>query len=124
MRMRILAMSFGIVVMLAGAVFTLPDSSAPRSPSVPARASSSPPLSLPIVIQRPATATPASPASPASPGSMPTAVPPHALSLPTASAAEEHVASSTWLYLAAFQDPYASVIDPRSGHTLREIEVE
>ncbi|MCA1554671.1 MAG: hypothetical protein LC737_09865, partial [Chloroflexi bacterium] len=42
---------------------------------------------------------------------------------PTASASERQNASSTWLYLTAFQSGYISVIDPHSGHVLREFAV-
>lgn len=60
-------------------------------------------------------------ATPARPGTMPTHVPPPAL--PTASLPEREAASSTWLYLTAFEHDRVSVVDPKSGHVLYEIPV-
>ncbi len=45
------------------------------------------------------------------------------LSAPTASATERQAASNTQLYLTAFQSFNVSVIDPHSGHVLREFPV-
>ncbi len=45
-------------------------------------------------------------------------------SAPTISASERQNASSTRLYLTAFQSQNVSVIDPVSGHVLREFRVE
>jgi outer membrane protein assembly factor BamB len=50
--------------------------------------------------------------------------PPPTLSAPTASPGERAWASQTWLYLTAFQSHNVSVIDPRSGHVLREVPVD
>lgn len=46
------------------------------------------------------------------------------LSAPMASPSERQAASPTWLYLTAFQSYNLSVIDPHSGHVLRELSVQ
>ena len=64
----------------------------------------------------PVTATP-------DPDYVPPQTPLRPLPLPTVNSAERESAGSTWLYLAAFQNDFVSVVDPISGHALRQIPV-
>ena len=44
--------------------------------------------------------------------------------LPTVSPSERESAGDTWLYVAAFQNDFVSVVDPVSGHAVHQIPVE
>lgn len=87
-------------------------------PVPPAAASTRVPA---VVTALAARATDVHPAATFDPNSTPRPV--AMLSAPTASAGERQNASNTWLHLTAFQSGNVSVLDPLSGHVLREFPV-
>ena len=66
------------------------------------------------VAESPVTATP-------DPDYVPSSQPLHSAPLPMVSPAERESSGGTWLYLAAFQNGFISIVDPLSGHALRQI---
>ena len=104
-----------IVIITLSALCTSGCSALSSGAAAPTAAPTAPP-------RPPATATLVRPAvATRDPNATPIPLP--TFSAPTVSPTERQASNQTWLYLAAFQSYNVSVVDPYSGHVLREFAV-